>query len=129
MAAAHDVTLETVQADVRTWQPHRQWDVVLVTFVQLLPDERPGFYQLIQQIVRPGGWVFATWFRPDHLRGGYDRMGPSAADRMVPADEVLAAFDAFRIVRCKPADVTLREGPRLRGRAAVLRLAVQAPSS
>lgn len=127
LADEKDVALDTVQADVRTWQPDRRWDAVLVTFVQLLPDERPRLYRLMQQLVRPGGWVLAAWFRPDHRRGDYARIGPSAADRMVPVSEVRAAFDALRIDRCAAADVTLREGPLLRGRAAVVHLAAQAP--
>lgn len=128
LAAARDVPLDTVQADVRTWTPGTRWDVVIVTFVQLLPDERPRLYHLMRQIVRPGGRIFAEWFRPDHLRGDFARMGPSAADRMVPADEVRAAFEGFALERCEPVDITLQEGPRLRGPAAVLRLAARAPA-
>jgi SAM-dependent methyltransferase len=128
LATEHGVALEAVQADVRTWQPNTQWDAVLVTFVQLLPHERPGFYELIRQIVRPGGWVLGEWFRPKHLDGGFDRIGPNAADRMVTADELRHHFDDFAIAHCESLEVTLAEGDRLRGRAAVVRLAAQAPS-
>ena len=129
LAAAHEVSMETIEADLRAWNPSTQWDVVLVTFVQLLPHERPDFYRLIQQIIRPGGWVLGEWFRAEHLNGDYARIGPSAADRMVTADELRDHFGALSIAQCSPADVTLAEGPRLRGRAAVVRFAAQAPSS
>ncbi|NBB74225.1 MAG: methyltransferase domain-containing protein [Bacteroidetes bacterium] len=127
LATTRTVALEVIQADVRTWGPARRWEVALVTFLQLLPGERPRLYRLLQQIVRPGGWVFAEWFRPDHLTGDFARIGPSAADRMVPAAEVRSAFANWSIERCAPADVMLQEGPRLRGAAAVLRFAAQAP--
>lgn len=124
-AEVHDLTLETVQADVRTWTPVRQWDAALVTFLQLLPDERPVLYQLLRSIVRPGGWILGEWFRPDHLTNPYDRMGPSRADRMVPAEEVRSAFVDDEIVRCDAADVHLREGALLNGHAAVVRAVVR----
>jgi len=127
LATTRAVALDVIQADVRAWAPARRWDVALVTFLQLLPDERPRLYRLLKQIVRPGGWVFAEWFRPAHLAGDYARIGPSAADRMVPAGEARSAFAGWSIARCAPADVMLQEGPRLRGAAAVLRLAAQAP--
>lgn len=126
-AEHHGVALDVIQADVRTWTPERRWDVVLVTFLQLLPDERPRLYRLMQRLVRPGGWVLAEWFRPAHLAGDYARMGPSATDRMVPASEVRSAFADWTIAHCEAADVMLQEGRRLRGAAAVLQWAAQAP--
>jgi SAM-dependent methyltransferase len=124
-ADEYDLPLDIIQADVRTWVPERQRDAALVTFLQLLPDERPRLYRLLRHIVRPGGWILGEWFRPDHLTGGYDRMGPSTADRMVPVEEVRAAFADDELLRCDPADVHLREGPRLNGDAAVVRAIVR----
>lgn len=121
-AKQRNLPLQTVEADVRTWTPDRQWDVVIVTFLQLLPDERPNLYRTIRTAVRPGGLVIAEWFRPDHLSGGYDRIGPSTDDRMVPVPEVEAAFSEDAIRTCTAVDVTLAEGPLLRGEAAVVQL-------
>lgn len=117
--------LETIQADVRRWQPSRQWDAVIVTFLQLLPDERPALYDTIRQSLRPGGVLIAEWFRPDHLSGAYDRLGPSSDDRMVPVEELRTAFAEDDVLRCEAEDVTLEEGPILQGRAAVVRLVVR----
>lgn len=41
---------------------------------------------------------------------------------MVPPVELRAAFDTDEVLRCDAVDVTLAEGPLLRGRAAVVRL-------
>jgi len=124
-AEEYDLSLDTIQADVRNWTPERQWDAAVVTFLQLLPDERSRLYRLLRHIVRPGGWIIAEWFRPDHLNGNYDRMGPSTDDRMVPADEVCTAFSDDEILRCDPVDVHLHEGPLLKGNAAVIRVLVR----
>lgn len=127
LADKHGITLEMVQADLRTWQPDRRWDAVLVTFVQLLTPEQPGLFQLMRRAVRPGGWVLGTWFRPDHLEGTYARIGPSAADRMVSVQALHSHFDAFTVGTCQAVDATLTEGPRLQGSAALVHLAAQAP--
>lgn len=124
-AEAAGLPLDTVVADVRDWRPTRQWDAVVVTFLQLLPDERPRLYETIRACLRPGGLLIAEWFRPAHLSGDYDRMGPTTAARMVPVDEVRDAFAGDEILDCAPADVTLSEGPMLRGRAAVGRALVR----
>ena len=127
-AEREGLSMDTVQADVRSWTPPRQWDVVIVTFLQLLPDERPDLYETIRQSLRPGGVLIAEWFRPAHLSGDYDRLGPSTADRMVPPEELTAAFADDEILLCEAADVELEEGPILRGHAAVVRFIVRRAS-
>ena len=127
-AEREGLSMDTVQADVRSWTPPRQWDVVIVTFLQLLPDERPDLYETIRQSLRPGGVLIAEWFRPAHLSGDYDRLGPSTADRMVPPEELTAAFADDEILLCEAADVELEEGPILRGHAAVVRFIVHRAS-
>jgi hypothetical protein len=122
-AEREELPLRTVEADVRSWQPGRQWDAVIVAFLQLLPAERPALYRLMRTLVRPGGWILGEWFRPTHLADeAYDRIGPSRADRMVPPGEVREAFAAEEIHRCAADDVVLEEGELLKGRAAVVRL-------
>jgi len=128
-AETDNLPLDTIQADVRAWEPSRRWDAAVVTFLQLLHDERLWLYRLLKTLVRPGGWIFAEWFRPDHLDEPYDRMGPSRPDRMVPVEEVGTAFASERLVRCEVVDVHLEEGPHLSGEAAVVRVLVQIVSS
>lgn len=127
-AEREGLPLETVRADVRSWRPSRQWDAVIITFLQLLPDERPDLYETIRQSLRPGGVLIAEWFRPAHLSSDYDRLGPSTADRMVPPEELTAAFADDEILLCEAAGVELKEGPILRGHAAVVRFIVRRDS-
>lgn len=124
-AAEQRCTLRTIEADVRHWTPDRKWDAVVVTFLQLLPSERPALYQCIRDALLPGGVLVGEWFRPDHLEGDYDRVGPSRPDRMVPVAELREAFSSDEIVRCEAVDARLEEGPLLRGHAAVARLVVR----
>jgi SAM-dependent methyltransferase len=128
LAAEWEVECTAVEADLRTWVPERTYDVVLCTFVQLLPGERPRLYRLLRDSVAADGWILGEWFRPAHLGGGYDRMGPSQPDRMVPLAELRAHLGAEPSARCTTADVTLDEGPFLCGRAALSRLCVSGRS-
>lgn len=125
LADAQGVNLETIQADVRTWRPERTWDAVVVSFLQLLPDERPALYRSIRRILRPGGLMIGEWFRPAHCTGDYARIGPSKLDRMVPPDELRTAFADDIRLRCDPVDVHLADSGRLRGSAAVVHLVAQ----
>jgi len=127
-AQNEDLPLETVRADVRSWNPDRQWDGVVVMFLQLLPHERPSLYRTIRAALRDGGLLLGEWFRPAHLDGDYDRIGPSSPDRMVPPAELRDAFSGDEIYSCRAEDVSLDEGPLLRGRAGVVRLVVRRAS-
>jgi SAM-dependent methyltransferase len=120
-AQAEGLPLDTVAADVRRWTPARRWDVVVVTFLQLRPDERAQLYRTIRAALREGGLVLGEWFRPAHLTDDFDRLGPSRPDRMVPPAELRAAFAADEVQACRADDVTLADGPHLWGRAAVVR--------
>ncbi len=127
LARSNSVHLETICADVRTWTPSRTWDAVVVTFVQLLPPERQRLYKTIRTSLRPGGWVFGQWFRPAHLDGTFDRVGPNRADRMVPVDELRSAFPGAELRVCEPDKMTLDEG-RLRGHVATAHVVARMPN-
>ncbi len=128
LAAACKVPMETIEADVRTWTPGQQWDVVVVTFVQLLPAERPGFYALVKRLLRPGGYLIGEWFRPAHLNDGYARIGPSRPDRMIPVEELRRQFARHQILHCSAVTTHLADGPLLRGRAGTVQCAVRMKS-
>ena len=125
LARRRHVPLRTIEADLRAWTPEEQWDAVLVTFVHLLPEERPAFYQRIRSVLRPGGLLLAEWFDARHAAHGYARVGPSKADRLISEEELRRHFPEGGLRVCKEADVYLSEGPVLRGRAAVVRLVWQ----
>ena len=125
-AQAAGVPLRLIQADVATWKPVEQWDVVVVTFLQLLPDERPHLWWLIQQILKRGGLFLGVFFRPEQITEGYQSGGPSKVDRMVTPGELRFHFPGKGRLYCEPAEVTLQAGPYLSGPAAVAQIAYRA---
>ena len=127
-ARREDTALETIQADVCDWNPPRQWDAVIVTFLQLLPDQRPVLYALVQRLLRPGGTLLAEWFRPQQVTDNYESGGPPTVDRTVTAGEVQLHFPERGLVSCEERIVKLEEGPLLHGEAAVVRVVFQQPA-
>lgn len=121
------VSLRLLQADVAGWRPEEQWDAVVTTFLQLLPHERPVFYQLVQEALVPGGLFIALLFRPEQITEGYESGGPPVLDRTVTAEELRDHFPAGDILRLKPVVVSLEEGPHLSGKAAVLEFIYRKP--
>ncbi len=122
LADAAGVTVDPLHADVRSWTPDRTWDAVVTTFLHLPPDERPAFYRLIQQCLRPGGLLVAEWFRPEQRTDGYTSGGPPEVDMMVTADELREHFAADGIERLSAETPVLDEGPHHSGPAATVRV-------
>lgn len=125
LAEAAGVSLRLVHADLTDWTPDRTWDAALATFVQLLPEQRPRFWRLVHDVLRPGGRFAGVFFRPEQLT--YASGGPPTEDRMIPAAEVRDAFRDNALLAVEEAVVTLDEGPHLRGPAAVLHVTYGRP--
>ncbi len=125
LAAQQNVIVETIQTDVTQWQPERTWDAVVITFLHLPPEARPGLYTLIQNILRPGGHLIAEWFRPEQRTEGYTSGGPPDPTWMVTTEELRRYFAPEGIHLLENAMPTLQEGSGHQGLAATVRLVWQ----
>lgn len=110
LADEKGVSVDTIEADVREWAPERDWDAIVVTFLHLLPDERPPLYHWLQEHLRPGGILIAEWFRPEQRTEGYTSGGPPDPEMMVTADELREHFQEAGIEQLGSAEPTLEEG-------------------
>jgi len=126
VAAEEDLPIKTVCADILSWEPHRQWDAIVITFLQLLPHERPRLFERLLALLRPGGWLIGVFFRPAHLQEAYADVGPPVVDRMFGPDELREYFPTENLHVCEERDMDLDEG-RIRGRCALTTLVAQAP--
>jgi len=110
LADEKGVPVETIEADVREWEPDRDWDAIVVTFLHLPPDERPSLYHLLREHLRPGGLLIAEWFRPEQRTQNYTSGGPPDPEMMVTTDELREHFSADGIVQLEVAEPILEEG-------------------
>ena len=125
-AQAANVPLRLVQADVTTWEPVERWDAVIVTFLQLLPDERVRLWRLVHRVLKKGGVFLGVFFRPEQITESYQSGGPPKLDRMVTPGELRFHFPGRGRLYCEPAEVFLQAGPHLSGPAAVAQIAYRA---
>jgi SAM-dependent methyltransferase len=124
------VALTTSAADARRWQPEGTFDVVLATFLHLLPRERPASCRRLRAALRPGGRLVAEWFSTAHAdKDRFAEIGPSKPDRLISAGELRRCFPEHGIERLEEIERTLDEGPMLNGRAAVVRLVWRKPQA
>lgn len=118
-AAAMDVDVEVVQADILKWAPEKPFDLIIASFLQLLPEERPVLWRRVQEALDPGGCFVGLFFRPEQITEGYSSGGPPTIDRMITTQELGRHFPDEGI-RCLDAtEMILREGI-LTGPAAVI---------
>lgn len=110
LAEREGVSVETLRADVRDWDPDRTWDAVVITFLHLPPSERPDLYALLQRVLRPGGTLIAEWFRPEQRTEGYTSGGPPDVDMMVTVEELRTHFAVDGIEQLERAEPMLDEG-------------------
>jgi len=110
LAERSDVSVETILADVREWQPDRTWDAIVVTFLHLPPADRADLYALLRRCLRPGGVLAAEWFRPEQRTEGYTSGGPPDVEMMVTAGELREHFGAEGIEHLEAAEPMLDEG-------------------
>ena len=124
--------VETVQADVTTWDPPQQWDAVVATFLHLPKDIRPAVYGLMRRALRPGGVFIAEWYRPEQVAGGYTSGGPRDVTMTVSSSELQAHFgrdprDNAGLLVLDTVEAMLDEGPYHQGLAALTRVVWRKP--
>ncbi len=122
LAEQRGVSVETICADVLNWQPDRQWDAVVMTFLHLPPSDRPKLFALVQRILVPGGYVIAEWFRPEQRIRGFTSGGPPTPELMVTASELQYHFPQSGILHLATPVRRLDEGPGHQGLGATVQL-------
>lgn len=124
LADERGVSLDTIHADVRVWQPEQTWDAAICTFLHLGPTKRPALYRALHDVLKPGGLLLAEWYRPEQRADGYTSGGPPDIAMMVTANELRAAFAQDDILLAADATPVLDEGVH-QGLAATVRLLVR----
>ena len=79
------------QADLRVWEPTRQFDLVSAHFVHLPSVDRGSLHARLSSAVRPGGSLLIVGHHPSDLRTAMGR--PDAPDMFFTAEEVAADLD------------------------------------
>jgi SAM-dependent methyltransferase len=105
---AGDTEVEWVCADATTWSRPQAYDLVVVAYLQLGPDERRAAIRNAFASLRPGGTLLVVAHDSSNLAEGTG--GPQDAEVLYTADDVLADLAGER-VEVRRADRVTREVP------------------
>lgn len=78
LAESRGVEVEWIEADLRTWRPSARYDLVVLCYVQLPPDQRRALDRAAAEAVAPGGRLVIVGHHLDNLEHGVG--GPQHPD-------------------------------------------------
>lgn len=103
--------------------PEREaYDAVVLIYVHVPPDLRPGFHRAAVERLVPGGRVVLEGFRPEQRSLGRTSGGPPAVPMLFTESDLRADFEALDLEHLSAPTVVLHEGPGHEGEAEVIRL-------
>jgi len=122
LAAARGVEIDIRVADLRDWEvPAATFDLVVLAFLHVGPDDRTGIHRKIARALKPGGLLLLECFTPDHL--GYGKGGPKNTTMMFTEERLRDDFaDLLEIEHIEALKTELPASERHGGPAAVIRL-------
>ena len=119
LAQSRGVTLETVVADLSTWEgPADRWSAVIATSAHLPPPVRARVHGLIPSWLRFGGVLILEAYRPDQLR--YGTGGPQDTQMLYSAALLRQDFAGMEFLHLQEIDREVIEGRYHNGMAAVV---------
>jgi SAM-dependent methyltransferase len=134
LAEEHNVTVESVKVDITRWAPgQRQWDLITLFYLHLLPDERKAAHQLAASVLAPGGRIILQGFTPRQQgRGTGGPGGKNSGEpdpRLIEPEELPAQFPGLEILMLKELEIPLVGGSFHSGRGVVVRCIAMKPET
>lgn len=119
LAKANGVSIETVQADLSTYDfGVEQWAGVVSIFCPLPSAIRPSIHHQIAQSLQPGGVFVLEAYRPEQLN--YGTGGGKSADTMVQPEEIQHDLEGLQFKHLKTLEREVLEGQYHTGLGAVV---------
>lgn len=124
LAAEACVRLTLIEADITQWRPPTGgFDLVLLIFLQLSPDQRVPAHRAAVEALAPGGLLVLEAF----ALGPWRDCGPKTDEARYDPATLERDFRDLEILHLRTDRVVLREGEGHRGEATVVRLIARRP--
>lgn len=122
LAARYGVAIETICADLETWDwGAPRFDLVVgILFQFLAPAARMAVFRQMEDVLKPGGLVMIEGYRPEQI--AYGTGGPPQVANLYTAAMLRAAFADMEILHLAEYDREQPEGMRNRGLCALIDL-------
>lgn len=101
LAAERGVTVDWVLADVTDYTPPGQFDLVLIAYLHLPPDQRRAVLERARQAVAPGGTLIYIGHDLSNIEHGQG--GPQNPQVLCTPQDIAAALPGFRIIKAEVA--------------------------
>ena len=119
------VVLDAECGDVRTWEPGETFDVVALSYLHLLEEDRGRFHRRVCNWLRPGGTLILEGFGPGQL--AFESGGPKSLSMLFTEDMLAGDFADLAIEVLCTRQLVLNEGPHHQGLAEVTRMVARKP--
>lgn len=114
----HSDDVEFVVADVLTWEPDRQFDLVLIAYLHLDESEFEPLIRRVKAWLRPGGELFMVGHDRSNLEHGVG--GPPAPEVLWEVDRIVSWLEDLEIIEARVLEREV-EGEERTARDALIR--------
>jgi len=104
---ANAARLTVQQGDLLTYEPPPEsFDLVMVIYLQIAPDDRRTILRKAAQAVAPGGYLLVVAHDTRNLAEGYG--GPQSLEMLYSPADVLADIEGTGVVQIDTAETKVR---------------------
>lgn len=130
LAQSRGVSVNAQVGDLLAWHwPRDVYDAVAVLYVHFFDQDRTRLHQAMLAALKPGGVFLLEAFAIGQIemqrRGSSG--GPKTTDMLYSKSKLEQDFEGCEVFLLEEAEITLDEGHRHKGPAAILRALVQRP--
>ena len=126
LAASRGTAIETVVADLETWDlGDARWDAVVSIWCHGPPAFRAGLHPKIARALRPGGVLILEHYHPSQVGRGTG--GPPDPTWMPTLEELRASFPGWAEEHAVERERDVREGAGHAGPSAVVQVVLRRP--
>ncbi len=127
LAAERNVSVDFHCADLLTWDwPRSAFDAVVCIFIQFAtPGEREVLFGGFWSALKPGGVLLLEGYGVKQLQ--YTSGGPGKLEHLYTSEMLREAFAGWQIETLREYEAELEEGPKHKGKAALIDLVAIKP--
>jgi len=126
-AEQESLNIETTLADLENWQPNKQYDAVIASFMHLPEPLRTKSFKKAVEALKVGSYMIMEFFSQDQMRQGFPSGGPKDLSLLYDPQELRNCFDEkeVEIIQLSQEEDILDEGWGHQGAASLVRLILQ----
>lgn len=123
LAQINNVLINYTVSDILEFIPNKNYDLIALTYLHLVPEVRSMFFKKLSQWLNPGGHILLEAFSKNQLKNSSG--GPKDINLLYDLAEINNDFYDLKIKEICETEIMLDEGKLHQGKANVIRLIAQ----